>query len=149
MNLKEKIKADFIEAFKARDEVKSPVLKMLQAGIKNAEIEKRGELDDSEIIQVISKEAKKRKDAIEAFEKGGRTEMAEKEKAEFEILSAYLPEQMTEDEIRRLAGEAVKESGASDIKEIGKVMAVLMPKTKGKADGALVGKIVRELLASV
>lgn len=146
MNLREKIQKEFIEAFKAKEETKSSVFKMLQAAIKNAEIEKKGELDDEQIIQVISKEAKKRKDAIEAFEKGGRTEMAKKEKAELKILSAYLPEQMPEEEIRQLAEEAVKESGASGAGELGKVMSILMPKTKGKADGALVSKIVKELL---
>ena len=156
MNLKEQIQKDFIEAFKAKEGEKTLVLKMLQAGIKNAEIEKKTklakknepfeELTDEEILQVVSKEAKKRKDAIEIYEKGGREEQAEKEKSELEILSAYLPEQMPEEEIRKLAEDAVERSGASDIKEIGKVMAILMPQTKGKADGALVGKIVRELL---
>lgn len=147
MKLKEKIQGEFVEAFKARDEMRSSVLKMLQAGIKNAEIEKRGELDDEEIIGVISKEAKKRKDAMEAFEKGGRTEMAENEKKEFEILSAYLPEQMSEGEIKKLVEGAIGQSGASDPKDIGKVMAILSPQTKGRADGALVSKIVRESLA--
>lgn len=157
MNLKEKIQKDFIEAFKAKDGDRTLVLKMLQAGIKNAEIEKKTrlvkkgepfeELSDEEIVQVASKEAKKRKDAIELYEKGGRTEMAEKEKRELEILSVYLPEQMSEDEIRKLAKEAVERAGASDQKDIGKVMAIIAPQTKGKADGALVNKIVRELLA--
>ncbi|NOY35923.1 MAG: GatB/YqeY domain-containing protein [bacterium] len=148
MNLKEQIQGEFIKAFKARDEIRSSVLKMLQAGIKNAEIEKRKELDDDEIIGVISKEAKKRKDAMEAFEKGGRAEMAENEKKEFEILSAYLSEQMPEEEIKKLVGDAIRQSGASDPKNIGKVMAILSPQTKGRADGALVSKIVRESLAS-
>ena len=147
MNLREKIQKDFIEAFKAKDETRSSVLKMLQAGIKNAEIEKGKELDDNEIIGVISKEAKKRKDSAGAFEKGGRAEMVEKEKEELEILSAYLPEQMSEDEIRELAEAAIKETGASDPKDMGKVMSVLSPKTKGRADGALVSGIVKELLS--
>ncbi len=146
MSLKEKIQKDFIEAFKAREEIKSSVLKMLQAAIKNAEIEKKGELDDGQIIQAISKESKKRKDAMAAFEKGGRNEMAEKEKKEFDILSAYLPEQMPEDDVRRLAEKAVKESGASGMREFGKVMSILMPQIKGRADGLLVGGIVKQLL---
>ncbi len=157
MNLKEIIQKDFIEAFKAKDGDRTLVLKMLQAGIKNAEIEKKTrlakkgepfeELSEEEVIQVVSREAKKRKDAIELYEKGGRAEQAEKEKKELEILSAYLPEQMSEEEIRKLAKEAVEQAGASDQKDIGKVMAILAPQTKGKADGALVNKIVRELLA--
>ena len=146
MSLKEKIQKDFIEAFKAREEIKSSVLKMLQAAIKNAEIEKKGELDDGQIIQAISKESKKRKDAMAAFEKGGRNEMAEKEKKEFDILSAYLPEQMPEDDVRRLAEKAVKESGASGMREFGKVMSILMHQIKGRADGLLVGGIVKQLL---
>jgi len=146
MNLKEKIQKDFIEAFKAKNGMKSSVFKMLQAAIKNAEIEKKGELGDEEIIRIVSKEAKKRKDAIEAYEKGGRVELAEKEKSELEVLRVYLPEQMPEDEIRNLVQKAVEQSGASGIKEIGKVMAVLMPQVKGKSDGALVNKIVKELL---
>ncbi len=157
MNLKEKIQKDFIEAFKAKDADRTLVLKMLQAGIKNAEIEKKTrlakkgepfeELSDEEIIQVIFKEAKKRKDAIGLYEKGGRAEQAEKEKKELEILSAYLPEQMSEEEIGELAKRAIEQAGVSEQKEIGKVMAILAPQTKGKADGALVNKIVKELLA--
>ncbi len=146
MNLKERIQKDFMEAFKAKEAEKTLVFKMLQAAIKNAEIEKKGELGEEETVQIVSKEAKKRKDAIEAYEKGGRGEQAEKEKKELEILSAYLPEQMPEEEIRNLVREAVEKSGAADIKEIGKVMAILMPQVKGKADGALVNKIVRETL---
>ncbi len=157
MNLKEKIQKDFTEAFKAKDSDRVLVLKMLQAGIKNAEIEKKtglakkGEpfegLSDNEVIQVISREAKKRRDAIELYEKGGRAGQAETEKKELEILSAYLPEQISEDEIKKLAKNAIEQSGASDLKDIGKVMAILVPQTKGRADGALVNKIVRELLA--
>lgn len=146
MNLKEQIQKDYIEAFKARERVKALVLKTLQSEIKNAEIEEKGELDEGRMVRIISKEAKKRKDAIEAYEKGGRPELAAKEKEELEILSAYLPEQIPEEEIRKMAENAVEQSGASGIKEIGKVMAILMPQTKGKADGAMVGKIVRELL---
>ncbi len=128
------------------------VLKILQAEIHNAEIAKRTKLgqesplNDEEILQVISREVKKRKDAIEMYEKGGRKELAEKEKKEAEILSAYLPEQMPREEIRALVQKAVKQSGATNQKEIGKVMAVLMPQVKGRADGSLVNKIVKELL---
>jgi len=166
--LKDKIKADFKEAFKAKDQVKLSVLKMVNSEIGNAEINKRTKLiksgqtenieilsalNDEEVLQVIGREVKKRKDSIEAFEKAGRLELAEKEKAEMAALMAYMPEQLTEEKIRELAKKAVEQSGlpageagAKGEKEIGKVMSILAPQVKGKADGALVNKIVRELL---
>ena len=159
--LKDKIKADFKEAFKAKDQVKLSVLKMVNSEIGNAEIGKRGKLmkegktenvealsilNDEEVLQVVGREVKKRKDSIEAFEKAGRLELAEKEKAEMAVLMFYMPEQLTEEKIRELAKKAMDQSGAKGEKEIGKVMALLSPQVKGKADGALVNKIVRELL---
>ena len=166
--LKDKIKADFKEAFKAKDQVKLSVLKMVNSEIGNAEINKRAKLikdgktenvealsilNDEEVLQVVGREVKKRKDSIEAFEKAGRLELAEKEKAELAALMAYMPEQLSEAVIRDLAKKAVEQSNAKGEKEtcpperrIGKVMAILAPQVKGKADGALVNKIVRELL---
>ena len=166
--LKDKIKADFKEAFKVKNQVKLSVLKMVSSEIGNAEINKRAKLikssqsenvevasalNDEEVLQVVSREVKKRKDSIEAFEKAGRLELAEKEKAELAALMAYMPEQLSEAAIRDLAKKAVEQSNAKGEKEtcpperrIGKVMAVLAPQVKGKADGALVNKIVRELL---
>jgi len=175
--LKDKIKADFREAFKAKDQMKLSVLKMVNSEIGNAEINKRAKLikggpaspslggqtenvealsvlNDEEVLQVVGREVKKRKDSIEAFEKAGRLELAEKEKAEMAALMAYMPEQLSEAVIRDLAKKAVDQSGAKGEKEtcpperrIGKVMAILAPQVKGKADGALVNKIVRELLS--
>ena len=159
--LKDKIKADFKEAFKVKNQVKLSVLKMVSSEIGNAEINKRAKLikssqsenvevasalNDEEVLQVVGREVKKRKDSIEAFEKAGRLELAEKEKAELAALMAYMPEQLSEAAIRDLAKKAVEQSNAKGEKEIGKVMAVLAPQVKGKADGALVNKIVRELL---
>ena len=166
--LKDKIKADFKEAFKAKDQVKLSVLKMVNSEIGNVEINKRAKLikdgktenvealsilNDEEVLQVVGREVKKRKDSIEAFEKAGRMELAEKEKAEMAALMAYMPEQLSEAVIRDLAKKAVEQSNAKGEKEtcpperrIGKVMAILAPQVKGKADGFLVNKIVRELL---
>ena len=159
--LKDKIKADFKEAFKAQNQVKLSVLKMVNSEIGNAEINKRAKLikggqtenieaasalNDEEVLQVVGREVKKRKDSIEAFENAGRLELAEKEKAELAALMAYMPEQLSEAVIRDLAKKAVEQSGAKGEKEIGKVMSILSPQVKGKADGALVNKIVRELL---
>lgn len=153
MNLKEKIQKDFIGAFKGKDAPRLSLLKMLQAEIHNAEIAKRtktgkeSSLDDEEIIDVVSREIKKRKDAVELYEKGNRKELAEKEKAEIEILSAYLPEQISEEEIINLVKKAIGQSGATSVKEMGRVMAILMPQIKGRADNFLVSSIVKEMLS--
>lgn len=153
MSLREKIQGDFKEAFKSKDALKTSVLKMLQSEIRNAEIEKRsktgvdGVLGDDEILNVISREAKKRKDAIKLYEQESRTELSDQEKSELAILMAYLPEQMSEDEVRKIIEETIKETGVSSAQEIGKLMSVLMPKVKGKADGGMVNKIVKELLS--
>ena len=161
--LKDKIKNDFKEAFKAKEQVRLSVLKMVNSEIGNAEINKRAKLmkdgvnaesvetasilNDEEVLQVILREVKKRKDSIEAFESAGRQELAEKEKEELVILMTYMPEQLSEGAIRDIAKKAVEQSGAKGEKEIGKVMAILAPQVKGKADGAMVNKIVREFLA--
>ncbi|MBI4692298.1 MAG: GatB/YqeY domain-containing protein [Candidatus Terrybacteria bacterium] len=162
MNLKEKIIADFKEVFKAKDEARLSVLKMLQAEIKNAEIAKRTrlvkkangsiiedeccELSDEEILEVIFREIKKRKKAIELYERGNRKDLAEKERLEIKILSVYLPEQLSEEEIRDLVKKAIEQSGAIGAKEMSKVMAILMPQVRGRADDALISRIVKELL---
>ena len=108
--------------------------------------EEESKLTDEEILDVVNLEVKKRREAAEGFEKGGRMESVEKEKKEMEILKKYLPEQISEEEIKNLVAKAVESVGAKEIKDMGKVMAELMPKTKGKADPALVGKIVKEAL---
>lgn len=110
------------------------------------ELEKDSQLTDEEILDVISSEAKKRREAAEGFEKGGRTESAEKEKKELDILLKYMPAQMSEEEIRNLVKESVEKVGAKEIKDMGKVMAELMPKTKGRADSSLVSRLVKESL---
>ncbi len=161
MSLKEKIQSDIKEAMKSGENEKVGVLRMLQAEIKNAEIakrtklskagetdlEKKSELIDDEIIDVINRETKKRKDAIELYEKGGRKELAEKEKKEAEFLSVYMPEQMSEEEIRSLAKKTIDRLNASGQHDMGKVMGALKLEIKGKADGAMVSRIVKELLS--
>jgi len=154
MNLKEKIISEFKETFRAGDKIKISVLKLLQSEIHNAEIAKRTKLgkesplEEDEIIDVVSREIKKRKDAIELYEKGGRLELAEKEKKEAKVLSTYLPEQISEQEIRELVRKAIEQTSAASVKEMGKVMAVLMLQIKGRADNSLVSNIVKEMLAS-
>ncbi len=147
MGLKERLKADMKEAMKAKDKVKLSTIRMINSLIKNAEIEKRGELTDEEIIQLLMKYAKQRKESIEMYEKGGRQDLVEKEKAELAVVESYLPKQMSEDEIREIVKQTIEEVGASSIKDMGKVMKAVMPKVKGRADGSVVNRIVKELLS--
>ncbi|MBI2041635.1 MAG: GatB/YqeY domain-containing protein [Candidatus Nealsonbacteria bacterium] len=155
MSLKEKIHQDLNEALKSKEELKTSVLRLLSSSILNKEKDKRYKsgkaedisLTDEEITDVISSESKKRKEAIELYQKGGRPELAKKEKEEMEILQKYLPDQLSEEEIRKLVKAAIVKTSAKDQKDMGKVMAELMSKTKGKADGSLVSKIVKESLS--
>ena len=144
--LKEKLQNDMKEAMKAGDALRRMVLSLVLSAVKNKEIEKRSELTDEEIVDVLSSEVKKRKESIESYEKGGREELAQKERDELNVLMEYMPEQMSEDEIRTEAKKAIAETGAKEIKEMGKVLGVLMPNLKGRADGQTVSRIVKEEL---
>jgi hypothetical protein len=152
--LKAEIQQELKKAVKGGDEINRSTLRMVLAAVSNKEKEKRYkekaeaevQLTEEEMIEVISSEAKKRKEAIREYEKGGRQDLAEKEKAELKILEKYLPEQLSEEEIRKLVQQAVEKTGASEMKDMGKVMAELMPQVKGKADGTIVSQIVKELL---
>ena len=164
MALKQKIQEDFKKFLKEKKEIEVSTLRMLKAAIFNREKEKRyklskekpdlkekdlekeSQLTDEEIVQVIFSEIKKRKESILLFEKGKREDLVEKEKEEIKILERYLPEQMPEEEIKKIASQVIKEIGATEPRDMGKVMANLMSKLKGKADGSLVSKIVKELL---
>ena len=164
MALKQRIQGDLTESVMGKEELRSSVLRLLLSAINNKETEKRtkiwretpkasiedlekeSKLTDEEIINVISSEIKKRRESIELFEKGGKGDQADKEKKEAGILQKYLPEQMSEAELRKIVAEAVKKVGAKEQKDMGKVMAELAPKTKGKADGSLISKVVKELL---
>ena len=145
--LKDKLTQDVKNALKTGDKQRRLVLGMVMAAVKNKEIEKQSELSDEEIVAVITSEVKKRRDAVAQYEKGGRPELAEQEKQEMDILMGYMPEQMPEEQIREEVKRAIAETGAKDIKEMGKVLQVLMPKVKGKADGQLVSRIVKEELS--
>jgi len=147
MGLKEKLMEDMKAALKARDRERLSVIRMLQSLIKNAEIEKRGELTDEEIVSLLMKYAKQRRESIELYEKGGRQDLVEREKRELQIVESYLPRQMSEDEVRELVRKVIEEVGATSPRDIGKVMQAVMPRVKGRADGSMVNRIVRELLA--
>ena len=147
MGLQEKIPQDLKEALRGKRELELSVLRMLQSSIKNKAIEKqKKELSDEEVIEVVAAEVKKRKEAATEFEKVNRHEAADREKAEIEVLMKYMPEQMSEDEIRAQVKKAVADSGAEGIKDLGKVMKIVIPALKGKADGAVINRIVREEL---
>ncbi len=146
MGLKEKIDEDIKSAMKTREELKLSALRMLKAAIGNAEIAKKKTLVDEDIFSLLQTAVKQRKDSAEAFRAGNRPELAEKETAEIKILEVYLPAQLGEQEVRELVAKAVAETGAAGAKDIGKVMGKLMPLVKGKADGGLVNRLVREIL---
>ena len=115
-----------------------------KAGLSGQELEKESFLTEEETLEVVSYEAKKRRESIIEFEKGGRSDLVEKERKELTIIETYLPDQLNEEEIRKLVREAIEKTGAKEQKDMGRVMAELMPKTKGKADGSLVSRIVKE-----
>jgi hypothetical protein len=145
--INEKIKADLREAMKARDTEKRDVLRMIDSMIKNVEIEKgkREEgLSDEEIIEVMTRAVKQRKDSASQYISGGRSELAEKEQKEIDLIVGYLPEQLSEEEITKIVREVIAQTGATGGSDIGKVMGQIMGKVKGKADGNLVREIVQK-----
>lgn len=148
MSLKEQLTEDMKQAMKEREAGKQrlSVIRMVRAAIKKVEIDTKTELAEDGVLDIIAKEVKMRRDSLEEFKKGGREDLVAQMEQEIAILTPYLPEQLGEEAIRSLVREAITESGASGPKEMGKVMAVLMPKVKGRADGKLVNSIVRELL---
>jgi len=147
--LLDKINQDYKEAVKSKDESKRNTINLLLSAIKYRQIELRTsekELTDEEIINVISKEIKKRKEAIELYEKGNRQDLAEKERKELEILESYMPKQLSEEELVSTIDEVIKSVGASSPSDVGKVMKELMPKVRGKADGSFVKSLVEKRL---
>lgn len=148
MSLKAKLAEDLKQTIRQGDEHRKSTLRLVMAAIKNAEIEKRRELEEEELLAVIAKEAKQRRESIAEFERGGRQDLVEQEKAELEILLAYLPQQLSREEIEAQARQIITEVGATGPAQMGEVMRRLMPLMKGKADGQLVNQVVRELLSS-
>ena len=149
--LAQRIDDDLIVAIKARDKLTTTVLRGVKSELKNAQIAKGTrdqEIKDEDVITVLSSAAKKRRESIEAFTTGGRDDLVAQEKSELEILQRYLPAQMSEDEIRVIIKSAIAEHGIDSPAKIGLLMKEIMPKFKGKADGKLVNKIARELLAA-
>ncbi len=148
MSLKDRLVEDMKAAMKAKEEgkVRLSVIRMARAAIKNAEIDKRQDFNDNQVTEVLARELKMRRDSIEEFAKANRMDLVTGLKEEVAILMEYLPQQLSEDEIRSIAKEIIAETGAQDIKDLGKVMGSITPRTKSRADGKLVNQIVRELL---
>ena len=148
--LKDRLRTDLTAAIKARDEVRSSTIRMVLSAITNAEVagKEARELSDDDVVGVLSTEAKKRREAATAFDEGGRTEMAAKERAESEVIADYLPEQLDADAISALVADAIEKTGAAGegMKAMGKVMGVVTPQTKGRADGGAVAAEVRRQL---
>ena len=149
-DLKDRLRSDLTAAIKARDELRSSTLRMVLTAVTNAEVagKEARELSDEDVLGVLTSEGKKRREAAEAFEQAGRAEQAAKERAEFEVLADYLPEQLSPEEIAALVTEAIDSTGAREdgVRAMGKVMGVLQPKVKGRADGGAVAAEVRKQL---
>ena len=146
MDLKEQLKEDLKSAMKDKDTVRKSVVQLIKAGVLQIEKDNKVTLDDSGVLEVIAKQLKQRRDSLPEYEKSGRDDLIAQLKREMEILMEYLPPQLTEDELRAIVKEAVESTGASSVKDMGKVMAAVMPKTKGRADGKEINRIARELL---
>lgn len=143
---KESMQAALKQAMLSKDNVRRDVLRMALNAIKQVEIDDRKTLTTEEVVTVLQREIKTRREAVEEARKAGRDETVEIEAARIPILEEFLPEQLSRDEVKALAADAVRESGATNVKEMGKVMAILMPKVKGKTEGKVVNEVVRELL---
>jgi len=149
MSLKQKLQEELRQSMLAKDALKTSVLRMLLSAINYYEIQKGGAgyvASDEDVLSVVQKEAKQHKDSIEQFQKAGRQDLVDKETKELELLQKYLPLQMSVEEIKTLVKETIKQTGTSSPADMGKVMEALMPKIKGKADGGIVSKIVKETL---
>ena len=147
MSLLDKIDKDTIEALKAGDKERVTVLRGLKSELKYRKIELKKELTNDDILQVLTKSAKKIRDSIEQFGKAGRDDLVTKEQFDLKIVTAYLPEPMSEEKLKALIAEAITESGADSPQKVGLVMKAVMPKVKGQADGKLISKLAAEMLA--
>ena len=146
MALKEQLLADLKASMKAKDTVKKSTVTMIRAAILQVEKDNKVELGDAEIQEIIAKQMKQCRDALDEFKKAERDDLIAQTEAEMRVIEAYLPKQLTQEEIEAIVDETIKETGAKSAKDMGKIMGALMPKVKGLADGKLVNQIVREKL---
>lgn len=146
MSLLERLNEDMKEAMKNKEKDRLSVIRMIKAALQNEAIRIGGELSEDEELAVLSREVKQRKDSLREFEKAGRQDLVDKVRTELKVIEAYLPEPLSEEEIAALIKQAISETGAKSKADMGKVMAAVMPKVKGRADGSLVNKLVRQQL---
>ena len=147
MSLKETLLQDLKVAMKEKDTIRKNTIQLVRAGVLQIEKDNHVELDDEGVLDVVAKELKKRRDSLPEFEKSGRTDLIDNLNKEIEVLLGYLPEQLTEDEIKKIVEETIAETGASSMKDMGKVMGAVSPKVKGRADNRVVSSYVKELLS--
>lgn len=144
MSLKEQLTNDLKESMKNKEQVKKSVVTLIRAAIKQKEVDERVELDDNAVMDIVSKQLKQRKDALEEFKKAGRDDLISQTEEEIKILLQYLPKQLSDDELRDYIKKAVEQVNATSIKDMGKIMGILMPQVKGKADGKRINNLVSE-----
>lgn len=146
MSLKAKLQEDLKLAMKNKDTVKKSVITLIRAEIKQREVDTRTELGDDEVIDVITKQLKQRRDAKTEFEKASRDDLVQEAEAEIEVLMEYLPQQLSKEELNEIVKETISEVGATSMKDMGKIMAAIKPKTKGRADGKMINELVKSNL---
>jgi uncharacterized protein YqeY len=147
VSIEERLRADLKTAMRARDDVRKTTIRMTLAALKNARVAKNADLTPDEALGVVSKEARQLQDAIVEYRRGNREDLVEAASAQIDILKEYLPQPLSEDEIRELVQQAIAETGAASPKQMGLVMRVLMPQVRGRADGGMVSQMVRTVLA--
>jgi uncharacterized protein YqeY len=147
VTLKNKMDQEMILAAKAKDKIRLSALRLLKNGLHNREIDLKRELNEAEFLQLLSAMVKQRRDSIEQFEKGGRADLVDKEETELKVIQEFMPTPMSETELDVMIAEAIRETGAASVRDMGKVMATLMPKVTGKADGKMVGEKVKACLS--
>jgi len=148
MDINKKINEEMVSAAKAKDKIRLSAVRMIKTALHNKEIDLLRPLNETEIMQLLSVMVKQRKDSIEQFAKGGRTDLVEKEEAELKVVQEFLPAQMSDEEVENLIKKAIAEAGAASVKDMGKVMKILMPQITGRADGKAAGEKVKALLSS-
>lgn len=147
MSLKEILADDLKSAMKDKDTVRKNTVQMVRAAVLQIEKDKKITLDDEGVLEVIAKQLKQRKDSLPDYEKSGREDLIAELKAEMEVLMKYLPEQLTEEELKVIVADAIKSTGASSMKDMGKIMSAVMPQTKGRADGKMINEIAKAMLS--
>ncbi|MBX6395207.1 MAG: GatB/YqeY domain-containing protein [Alicyclobacillaceae bacterium] len=148
MSLQDRLTDDMKRALKEKDKIRLSVIRMVRTALKNAEIERQRPLTEEEVIDVLQRERKQRRESLQAAQQAGRTDLATEAEKEIAILEEYLPQPLSDEELRRLVQETIEAVGAKGKSDLGKVMAVLMPKVKGRADGKMVNQLVQQLLTS-